>query len=535
MTDKFTNQQQNYIQAEVDEKNDDSQIARFYQDREVFITGGTGFIGKVLLEKLLRSCPGLKRVYLLVRNKRGEEPQARLEKMFNSPMFERLKQQQPNALGKVTALAGDLTEPNLGLSAPDEAALIDNVSIVFHSGATVRFDEPLRKAVELNVLGTRRVLNLCKRMSNFTALVHVSTAYCNCDKSDVLEVIYPPPLGAEKVVEAIESTDKDIMDNLEKHLFGQPNTYTLTKSLAESLFLEERGDMPVAIVRPSIVTASAREPVPGWIDNYNGCTGIIVTLGLGLLPSLLAEKKCVADVIPVDLVANMIICAGWHAAVTRPKNVKVYHCTSGALKNRTWADLAAATQRNVLRYPLPDAIRFPKFTTTNSQLWHEVNLWCMHYLPACIIDLALQLYGQKPRFVRRYRKVRKAMDTVQFFTTRGWMFRTDNVLELIRVLSPTDAKLFDFDVRTLAWGLYWKNYIIGIRKYLFKAEDFKQDEARKRLRRLYVLRLFFQVLLFLFAWRLLRTQAVWSLYSFARTVARRTCETLLVLLDMLPK
>ncbi|KAH7967946.1 hypothetical protein HPB52_004257 [Rhipicephalus sanguineus] len=73
-----------FTPAAVDENSDDSEIARFYQDRTVFITGGTGFIGKVLLEKLLRSCPGLKRAYLLVRNKRGQEPQARLEKMFNS-------------------------------------------------------------------------------------------------------------------------------------------------------------------------------------------------------------------------------------------------------------------------------------------------------------------------------------------------------------------------------------------------------------------------------------------------------------------
>lgn len=530
---KFTNQQ-SHIQAEADEKSNESQIARFYQDRVVFITGGTGFIGKVLLEKLLRSCPGLKRAYLLVRSKRGEEPQARLEKMFNSQMFDRLKQQQPNALEKVTALAGDLTEPNLGLSASDEAVLMDNVSIVFHSGATVRFDEPLRKAVELNVLGTRRVLDLCRRMPHFSALVHVSTAYSNCDKSDVLEVIYPPPLGAEKVVEVIESAGKDRNSNVEEHLFGQPNTYTLTKSLAESLLLEERGDRPVAIVRPSIVTASMREPVPGWIDNYNGCTGIIVTLALGLLPSILADKKCIADVIPVDVVANMLICAAWHTAVTRPKNVKVYHCTSGTLKSRTWGDLADATQKNILRHPLPDAIRFPKFTMTSSQLWHEMNLWCVHYLPACLIDLALQLYGQKPRFVRRYQKIRNAMDTLQYFTTHSWMFRTDNVLDLVRELSPTDAKLFNFDVRTLAWSQYWKNYILGIRKYLFKADDAKEPDARKHLKRLYALRLFFQALLFFFLWQLVTTPVAWNLYSFTKAVARRTCETLLVMLDMLP-
>ncbi|KAH7954278.1 hypothetical protein HPB49_017131 [Dermacentor silvarum] len=83
-TVKVLKPQQSLTSTMVDEWKDGSQVAGFYQGRVVFITGGTGFIGKVLLEKLLRSCSGLKRVYLLVRSKRGENPQARLEKLFDS-------------------------------------------------------------------------------------------------------------------------------------------------------------------------------------------------------------------------------------------------------------------------------------------------------------------------------------------------------------------------------------------------------------------------------------------------------------------
>lgn len=126
------------------------------------------------------------------------------------------------------------------------------------------------------------------------------------------------------------------------------------------------------------------------------------------------------------------------------------------------------------------------------------------------------------------------MDTLQYFTTHSWMFRTDNVLDLVRELSPTDAKLFNFDVRTLAWSQYWKNYILGIRKYLFKADDSKEPDARKHLKRLYALRVFFQALLFFFLWQLVTTPVAWNLYSFTKAIARRTCETLLVMLDMLP-
>ncbi|XP_075556752.1 fatty acyl-CoA reductase 1-like [Dermacentor variabilis] len=552
MTAKVLKQQRILTSNAVDDWKDGSQVVQFYQDRVVFITGGTGFIGKVLLEKLLRSCPGLKRVYLLVRSKRGENPQARLEKMLSSQMFEPLRQEQPDAFAKVTALAGDLREPNLGLSAFDQATLVDSVSVVFHSGAAVRFDEPLRcnsydrplvrntcvcdrvcafvrmcvsfmkcfnfrEAVELNVLGTKRVLDLCRNMRNLCVscrtawsfsyfsdativFVHVSTAYCNSDKRDVCEVIYPSPVSAEELIAATQSAKKDATGPKEPCLFGLPNTYTLTKRVTESLVLEERGDIPVAIVRPSIVTASIREPLPGWLDNYNGCTGMLIVVGLGMLQSVLAEKNNVFDFIPVDVVANMLICVAWHTAETRPEHIEVYHCASGALLRQTWADLADLMQPTYLQYPLPNAIRFPKFHMTNSQLWHSVNLWCLHYVPACVADLALQLCGQKPRFLHLHQKICKGMNSLQHFMTHEWLFRSDNALRLQQELSPTDAQLFSFNLQGVDLSQYARDYMLGIRKYLLKAEDSELPEARKRLRRLNVLRWSWYLVLAVISW-----------------------------------
>ncbi|KAL3225874.1 hypothetical protein MRX96_025348 [Rhipicephalus microplus] len=434
-------------------QNEGCRVSDFYNDREVFITGGTGFVGKVLLEKLLRSCSGLSRVYLLVRSKRGEEPQARLKKMFNSEIFEHLKREQPEAFEKVTAIAGDLAQPGLGLGESDYA--------------TLRSD-----AFELNVLGTRRVLDICKKMSNIRALVHVSTAYCNFDKPEIDEVIDTSSENIRKFCKKNQS------------LLGYPNTYTLTKKMAELLLADERENVPVVIVRASAVTAALSEPIPGWIDNYKACTGIVVALGTGQLSSLITDKKCLADIIPVDIVANTLICIAWHTSTKRPTGVKVYHCASGSQQQHTWAEMADAMQKSILRHPLPNAVFYPKFSVNNIYMWHNINLYCLRYLPAQAADLGLMLIGRKPRYVQRYKNIRKVMDVPRFFISHGWLFRTENVVSLARELTP--PRISSYSILTCgAWI------------------DIPKD--RSHLNRLYAIRLSSKALLLALTCQLLMT------------------------------
>ena len=122
-------------------------VSRFYQNKSVFITGATGFMGKVLMHKLLVSCPMLDKIYILIRSKRGMDPQDRLQTLFRSPIFESIK--DTAVLNKVVVLTGDISLPRLGLSDQDIDTIVNQVSVVFHSAATVRFDEELSKYVYL--------------------------------------------------------------------------------------------------------------------------------------------------------------------------------------------------------------------------------------------------------------------------------------------------------------------------------------------------------------------------------------------------
>lgn len=82
-------------------------------------------------------------------------------------VFEKLLEEKGEApFSKLVAIAGDVGEEELGLSLKDSQTLIENIDIVFHSAATLDFEAGLRSTVTINLLGTRRVVELCSKMKN---------------------------------------------------------------------------------------------------------------------------------------------------------------------------------------------------------------------------------------------------------------------------------------------------------------------------------------------------------------------------------
>jgi fatty acyl-CoA reductase len=141
-------------------------IAEFYNDKSVFVTGGMGFVGKVLVEKLLRSCPGIENIYMLCRSKKGKNINERLEEITSSPAFDLLREQNPQALNKIILIEGDVSMLELGISKTDQDILKNKVSVVMHSAATINFTEPLKIAVNTNLRAMRELITLARNMKN---------------------------------------------------------------------------------------------------------------------------------------------------------------------------------------------------------------------------------------------------------------------------------------------------------------------------------------------------------------------------------
>lgn len=103
-------------------------IQKFYAGANVLVTGATGFLGKLLIEKLLRSCPELSTIYVLVRSKKGKEVHERVEELFDDAVFGPLAEQFPKFRHKIVGVAGDCGAKHLGLNEQDRQMLISEVS-----------------------------------------------------------------------------------------------------------------------------------------------------------------------------------------------------------------------------------------------------------------------------------------------------------------------------------------------------------------------------------------------------------------------
>lgn len=229
-------------------------VREFFAKKDIFITGGTGFLGKLLIEKLLRSCPEVNRIFVLIRPKGGRSSSDRLELFSKDPVFDRLRKETPQALQKMEGVSGDVREIGLGVNDADFER-IRKCSVFVHSAATVRFDELITDAILNNTRGTREALLLAKRMDKLLVFNYISTTFCNPDHLHSEEKLYPEPVHWREAIRWAENLEAETFEIMSKLYIGDhPNTYTFSKRLSEHLLndLKEECSFPVVILRPSL-------------------------------------------------------------------------------------------------------------------------------------------------------------------------------------------------------------------------------------------------------------------------------------------
>ncbi|XP_050422549.1 fatty acyl-CoA reductase wat-like [Adelges cooleyi] len=477
-----------------------SDVQEFYRDATIFLTGGTGFMGKMVIEKLSRSCPNLKHIYLLIRNKKGKAVNERIDTIFEDRLFMRLKHERPKFYHKISAVAGDVSMPGLGLSASDRQKLADEVNIVFHAAATIRFDEHIRTAIDINVLGTREIIKLAKEMTNLKSCMYVSTAYANCPRKVIEEKFYDAPYNYDGVISLVASAndDKKLEDITPSLVAGWPNTYTFTKALAEDLAKHESVGLPFGIFRPSVVISTYNEPVRGWIDNVYGPIGMIVGVGTGVLHTYQCNINNVVDMVPVDLTVNALICSAHKVgktASTIQRDPPIFNYVSSSQNPILLGDFFDVIKKHGLpHWPTINAIWYYSFVPTTNPYLYALLFLLFHTIPGYVFDFLAQMTGKQPILGNIYRKTKKASAALIFFAHRQWDFRNNNTQALWDELSEEDKKTFFFDMKTMSWDQYAKACVIGLRLYLVKDDLNTLKAARNKWKKLHMAHILLKVI-----------------------------------------
>ncbi|KAF9430614.1 cyclin-dependent kinase inhibitor far1 [Podila epigama] len=448
----------------------------FYTDNNViFLTGATGFVGKTILEKVLR-------VYLLVRISGTQTLQERVDKeIIASRIFDTLKSQfsspqefHQQIAQKIVPVKGDITLDRLGLSDEDLEMIQKDTRVVINSAASVSFNDPLNDALEMNVRGPFRSFEIAKGIKNLSAIVHISTSYVNAHMpgANIDEVIYPHPFGEpEAIYEMLSNMTDDELRNYERSvvLKTYPNTYTFSKSLAEHLIQHRFQDMnlPIVIVRPSIVSAAHAEPVPGWVEGISAANAAVVTCALGQVQEWIGASTKKTDLIPVDIVAKTILLAATTAdrTLTHPP---IYHVGTSCLNPITWGLFGfylCVYWRSVKqpRGRVSDDIRFDlvPFPEFKRRLQNRFG------------DQIRTLEQQHPKGAKQGAKqgkfrIPKAMTvpmTFKTFTSCEWFFDISNTLRLDDAAPP---ELKSGLRRGMDWHRYMEYYNAGVQGFIMK-------------------------------------------------------------------
>ena len=198
---------------------------------------------------------------------------------------------------------------------------------------------------------------------------------------------------------------------------------------------------------------------------------------------MLCHQDKVADLVPVDIVINLMICAAWRTATHRSDSITVYNCCTGQQNPITWKEFVNLSFKYSRLHPVNDAVWYPGGRCRSSALLNRVCVTFQHILPAYFLDFLAKLKGSKPIMVRVQNKLDKAAKCLEYFSTQQWNFKDDNVKRLGAQLSLQDRETFMFDVKQIDWPSYLEHYILGIRQFILKESPDTLPAARSHITR----------------------------------------------------
>ena len=494
-------------------------ISESLSGKRIAITGSTGFLGTALVERLLRGVPDCELV-LLVRPNRRSSAQRRVEReILRNDAFDILRSQWGEEFDaiceqRISVVSGDVTSDGLGLN-EDDRHLFTSCDVVIHSAATVSFDSPLDSSIEINLLGPNRIIQLLKDMEVRPHLVAVSTCYVAGNRRGAAneELLAGTPFQVDvdwrAEVDAARRTRTDLdarsripeeLSNFHKGAreelgaaglpmlaakteqlrvawvndqmveagrsratsLGWPDVYTYSKALGETALVELHGDIPISIVRPSIIESAWSQPSPGWIRGFRMAEPLIVSFAKGELNTFPGYPEGIIDVIPVDMVAAAIIAVAAKGPAEEPE---VFQVASGSTNPLQFKKLLNTAMEWFGDNPVYDANGHPTASTEwkyagSSGLEEQLHRVVKAFDIAAKVINRLPIRGENSftsKFAERRQNLDQIKGYVDIYGAYGKceaLYGIERTLSLWNSLPLEDQQQFGFDPSIIDWHHY---------------------------------------------------------------------------------
>ncbi len=271
---------------------------------------------------------------------------------------------------------------------------------------------------------------------------------------------------------------------------GWNDVYTFTKAMGEQLLTRERGDVPLVIVRPSIVESSLSDPQPGWVFGLKVADPLIVGYGRGLVPDFPTPRNVVMDLVPVDVVVNTILAAATQASST---TVQVYHAATSGVCPLTMQQMYDYVRSYFQEYPMRgrdgSTPELPEWTFPSPWLFKlrfklryfyplRAQQWLLARLPTRLAPVA-----QKRRLAALEKRLLRVLYYTELFgpyTRLSCRYVTTRAQALFESLPADDKLRFNMDIRRLEWRSYIREvHIPGLRRHVLREEQTEETLLRE--------------------------------------------------------
>jgi thioester reductase-like protein len=519
--------------------------------KQVMLIGVTGFIGKVWLVNILMDLPEIEKVYLLVRRQKSNPAIDRFEKMIEEspvfdPLYARYGLDLPAFISKkVEVVEGDVTQPDLGLALGCYEKHRQHLDLIINSSGLTDFNPDLRDALATNVDAVVNIVDFVRK-SDHAGLLHLSTCYVagardgrvseklrpnytpagvldfdaehelrtlhefveqaeeKSESAELTEELRRQALGKEHAAKTLRgiALENQIRKNrirwLRNYLteagtkrareLGWPNTYTFSKSLAESLICRHGAGLPIAIVRPAIVETSIEKPFLGWNEGINTSASLSYLLGT-YFRQLPSNQRKRLDIIPVDAVCRGITLVA--AAIIERRNEPVYQLATSVTNPcdmRRSIELTSLAHRKHYRaqegleYWL--RLRFDAIPVSKER-YRRMSAPAQIAIIKSIQHIMSPLPLKRPPLARAERSLEKLQKLIELFEPfilhNEHDFVADNIEKLSHALEPREKTDFGYDTRSIDWWEYWIDiHIPALRKWTYPLIEGRALEFRPR-------------------------------------------------------